>query len=138
MELETTRMFGKCLAKGCKHRAVMNTPARRHTDRDNGYRVVHTYLAPLATHPGMPGSRWWSFFHVYDYMHHEARWWDKEVPDDRPRCPEHKVLLRWQQLDTSKGPNPDKRCDGRCRSARGPVCDCPCNGEQHGADNLTG
>lgn len=136
MDQETTRMFGKCPFKGCKHRAVMETPAFREHHHDRAQRVIGSFLKPVAKHPGMPDTGWWSFFDVYDWLYHEPRRWNSEAADDRPRCPEHKTLLRWQQLDTSKGPNPDKRCDGRCRGARGHVCDCPCKGDQHGADNL--
>ncbi|MFD8529496.1 hypothetical protein ACFV0L_18950 [Streptosporangium canum] len=138
MELETTRMFGKCPAKGCKHRAVIDTPAQRRFDRDRLQRVMDSYLAPVAQHPGMPYPGWWSFFDVMDHLYHDPSHWNREATDDRPRCPSHNALLRWKQLDTGKGPNLDKRCDGRCRSATGPVCDCPCKGEQHGADNLIG
>ncbi|MEU7911405.1 hypothetical protein [Microbispora bryophytorum] len=136
MTLETTRMFGHCPAKGCKHRVVVDTTAARKYDRDRMQRVIGSYLTPIAKHDGMPDPGWWNFFDVYDYLYAEPRRWNPDVTDDRPRCPDHKCLLRWRQLDTSKGVNEDKRCDGRCRSARGPVCDCPCEGEQHGADNL--
>lgn len=54
----------------------------------------------------MPDTGWRSFFDVYDWLYHEARRWNRDVTDDRPRCAEHKTLLRWQQLDTSKGPTP--------------------------------
>lgn len=27
-------------------------------------------------------------------------------------------------------------CDARCTSARGPVCDCPCGGENHGRETV--
>jgi hypothetical protein len=138
LELETTRMFGKCPVKGCKHRAVTDTLATRHYHRDRMQQVIGSYLAPVAKHAGMTDPGRWSFFDVYDYLYHDPRQWTGQVADDRPRCPAHNVLLRWRQLDTSKGANPDKTCDGRCRSARGPICDCPCKGDQHGADNLIG
>ncbi|NRQ31232.1 hypothetical protein HII36_05195 [Nonomuraea sp. NN258] len=135
-EIETTRMFGNCPVKGCKQRFVTDTPAFRHYDRDRAQRVVGSYLKPVTKHSGMADPGWWSFFDVYDHLYTDPRHWTGQVADDRPRCPDHNVLFRWRQLDTSKGANPDKRCDGRCRSARGPVCDCPCLGEQHGADNV--
>lgn len=31
--------------------------------------------------------------------------------------------------------NADKKCDGRCMSARGHVCECSCGGRNHGASN---
>lgn len=129
-DMEIVTVFGRCPIKGCKHRHVTKAPAFRKPVLDICKRVIDTYLSPAIKHPGLPDDGWWDFVQV---MSPGYGVWPKGTPDDRHRCPEHKGLLDWRALN-AKTVKETKVCDGRCRSATGPNCDCPCKGEQHGAD----
>ena len=131
--IEMARLFGKCPVKRCKHRHVKDVPAFRKTERDNRTRILTSYLSPVVRHPALPDDNWWGWMSVM-----QEGWgikWNPDIPDDRPRCPEHRRLLLWNVLNANY--NPEKVCDGRCRSATGPNCECSCNGEQHGADRIS-
>ena len=47
----------------------------------------------------------------------------------------HKIMgrvYRSRLVDSAEVPP----CDGRCTSARGPSCDCPCDGKNHGSNRV--
>ncbi|MGR6921257.1 hypothetical protein ACU635_44035 [[Actinomadura] parvosata] len=128
----TTRMFGNCPVKQCKHRAVVDATALEEPDR---YVVGGVRLSPVFRRDGVGDGGFYQWWTVMDHLYAEGKLWSADLPDTRPRCPDHGCLLRWRQLDAPRV-NPAKVCDGRCMGATGPACDCPCKGENHGSNNL--
>ncbi|MFF4777659.1 hypothetical protein ACFY05_33010 [Microtetraspora fusca] len=130
-DMATVRIFGRCPVKGCRHRHVTDAPAVTENILDARKSVIGTYQRPLIKHPAFPDAGWW---HWHWFMLDQIDW-PAGAPDDRPRCPTHRRLLKWETLQATF--NLEKVCDGRCRGATGPNCECSCNGEQHGADAIT-
>ncbi|WP_346103590.1 hypothetical protein [Nonomuraea maheshkhaliensis] len=93
-------------------------------------------LKPVFKREGVGDGGWYRFWDVADYRYHTRKLWPETLPDTRPRCAQHHCLLTWRQLHTPPV-NLAKVCDGRCMGATGPACDCPCLGENHGANNVT-
>lgn len=50
---------------------------------------------------------------------------------DAPQCPDHGLV----QVHLVKGTVTDTKCDSRCTSAKGHVCECACGGANHGTDH---
>lgn len=105
----TTRAFGKCSRKGCRHTHVTALEAR-------GRAGIIYFTAP-------DGLVWQAAGGYFPQV-------DAAMRDAGLVCPDHGATMIYVGIKATY--NPEKVCDGRCMNAKRPNCDCSCNGENHG------
>lgn len=102
-----TTYVGKCKTRGCKSRVRVDIPV---SDA--------TYANPMWLRPSVAPASFTAGAVRYGLVCAEHGTW---------------VHVRPLQGHVVEG----KRCDGRCTSATGPVCECECGGENHGRSFVT-
>ena len=78
----------------------------------------------LAKFPDVKGKRYDSFSMMV--MH--------SAEDKGKLLSEHSPILPVTRIVYYKTNGSKHKCGARCRNAKGPNCECSCNGESHGAD----
>ncbi|MEU3455641.1 hypothetical protein ABZ671_18870 [Micromonospora sp. NPDC006766] len=133
MTATTVHAIGRCIVKGCKQRKRNTLPGRIVTER---HRTYTRWSIPTAVGPMSPHSMWHSntpslaALAGYTSDRNVQAWIDGMTALGWV-CPDHKRVMK--VVTVAGTVNVDKTCDGRCRSATGPNCECPCGGEQHGS-----
>lgn len=138
----TVHVIGKCPVKDCKNRrrntyegVIRGDRYRTWTDwkipAGDGYNAVPAGLSERSDkHHGWGlnprPSKWMANNpHPYDQA------WIDAVEAAGWICTDHDRFM--VTVEVKGTVNIDKTCNGHCRNATGPNCECTCNGAQHGA-----
>lgn len=135
-------VIGKCPVKGCKNRrrntyvgVVKGDRFRQWTEwkipAPGGYDKVTAGLSERSPkHVGWGSNARPSQYLANNRHAYDAAWF-AAVESAGWICAEHDRFM--VTVEVKGVVNVDKTCDGRCRNAVGPNCECPCGGLQHGA-----